>query len=238
MIHYCWFGGKPMPGLAVKCIQSWRKYLPGWEIQLWNENNFDIDSTPYSSEAYRAGKYAFVSDYARFAIIEQYGGVYLDTDVELIKPWEPLIAQAPFVGTEQTGLVNPGVGFAMPTGNEFCKAMLEKYHSIRFLNTDGSFNLTTICDFSTEYFAAKGFVPSTDPAVIDGITILPPRVLSSKSQINGETVISPDTYSIHHCAGSWLTPWEQFKLKIKAIVGPALATRYINLKHRITNRLE
>ena len=98
VIHYCWFGGKPLPKLAVDCIASWRKYLPGYEIKEWNESNFDVNIIPYTSEAYAARKYAFVSDYARFWILYHYGGVYFDTDVEVIQPLAPLLEKGAFMG--------------------------------------------------------------------------------------------------------------------------------------------
>ncbi|MDE5745026.1 MAG: glycosyl transferase [Paramuribaculum sp.] len=234
IIHYCWFGRKPLPKLARKCIRSWHKYLPGWEIKEWNEDNFNVTQIPFTAEAYNAGKYAFVSDYARFAILAEHGGVYLDTDVELIKPWESLIAKAPFAGSEQTGLINPGLGFAMPRGNEFCRAMSETYRSVHFVNPDGSYNLKTICDYSTEYFAERGYKSDNKETVIDSITIYPPQVLSPKSQINGELNITEETYAIHHYAGSWLTPYERFKLRVKDFTGPAFAQFYITLKHKLT----
>ena len=86
VIHYCWFGGKPLPPLAEKCIASWRKYLPDYEIRRWDETNFDVEAHPYTRDAYAAGLYAFVSDYARFKILFEHGGVYFDTDVEVIRP--------------------------------------------------------------------------------------------------------------------------------------------------------
>lgn len=235
-IHYCWFGRKPLPKLARKCIQSWHRYLPGWEIKEWNEDNFNVAEIPFTAEAYQAGKYAFVSDYARFAILAREGGVYLDTDVELIKPWDTMLSEAPFLGTEQTGLINPGLGFAMPAGNGFCLSMVEKYRSIHFVNPDGLFNLKTVCDYSTEYFSDRGFKPSDSLLTICGITIFPPTVLSPKSQITGKLNITGETYAIHHYAGSWLSPYERFKLRVKDITGPTFARLYIQLKHKLLSK--
>lgn len=99
VIHYCWFGGKPLPALAVKCIESWKKYLPDYEIKRWDESNFDVNLIPYTQQAYEAKKYAFVSDYARFWILYKYGGLYFDTDVEVIKPMDDLIAAGPFMSS-------------------------------------------------------------------------------------------------------------------------------------------
>ena len=101
IIHYCWFGRNPLPPLALECIASWRKFLPDYEIKEWNEDNFDVNSIPYTAEAYRQKKYAYVSDYARFCILYQYGGIYFDTDVEVIKPLNDIIAKGNFMGFEQ-----------------------------------------------------------------------------------------------------------------------------------------
>lgn len=100
IIHYCWFGGNPLPKSAERCIASWRKFLPDYEIKEWNENNYDVHKIQYIQEAYEAKKYAFVSDYARFDILYQYGGIYFDTDVEVLKPLEDIIARGPFMGRE------------------------------------------------------------------------------------------------------------------------------------------
>ena len=122
IIHYCWFGRNPLPELARKCIASWRKYLPDYEIKEWNEDNFDVNIIPYTAEAYAQKKYAFVSDYARFWILYRYGGIYFDTDVEVIRPLDDIIARGCFMGFEtdpapkQNGVdacVNPGLGLGV-----------------------------------------------------------------------------------------------------------------------------
>ena len=99
-IHYCWFGGNPLPEMAIKCIESWKKFLPDYEIKQWDESNFDVNMIPYAAEAYKAKKYAFVSDFARFWILYNYGGLYFDTDVEVIKPMDNIIAKGPFMVCE------------------------------------------------------------------------------------------------------------------------------------------
>ena len=141
VIHYCWFGRNPLPSLAIKCIESWRKYLPDYEIKEWNEDNFDVNIIPYTQEAYQVGKYAFVSDYARFWILYKYGGLYFDTDVEVIKPMDDIIARGPFMGCEKDvsdtsvasvapglGLgVNPGLGLGVNPGLGLYKEIFEMY---------------------------------------------------------------------------------------------------------------
>ena len=102
-IHYCWFGRNPLPDSALRCIASWKKYLPDYEILEWNEDNFDVNSIQYIAQAYKVKKYAFVSDYARFKILYEHGGLYFDTDVEVIKPMEEIVSRGPFLGFE----INP-----------------------------------------------------------------------------------------------------------------------------------
>ena len=114
VIHYCWFGGNPLPASAKKCIASWRKYLPDYEIKEWNESNFDVNIIPYTAEAYKAKKYAFVSDYARFWILYKYGGLYFDTDVEVIKNMDDIIAKGAFMGCENEA--KPGGKKEQPEG--------------------------------------------------------------------------------------------------------------------------
>ena len=100
IIHYCWFGRNPLPESAIKCINSWKKFFPDYEIKEWNEDNFDVNIIPYTKEAYEAKKYAFVSDYARFWILYHHGGLYFDTDVEVIKAMDDIIELGPFMGVE------------------------------------------------------------------------------------------------------------------------------------------
>ena len=121
VIHYCWFGRNPLPKSALKCIDSWRKFFPDYEIKEWNEDNFDVNIIKYTQDAYNAKKYAFVSDYARIWILYNYGGVYFDTDVEVISPMTDIIEKGPFMGfeinnsTENKIAVNPGLGIGSPS---------------------------------------------------------------------------------------------------------------------------
>ena len=131
-IHYCWFGRNSLPESTQKCIASWRKYLPGYEIIEWNEDNFDVNSIPYTAQAYEAKKYAFVSDYARFKILYEHGGIYFDTDVEVIRPMDDIIAAGAFMGFEidpcterPSGAVNPGLGLAASHGHSLYRTILE-----------------------------------------------------------------------------------------------------------------
>ena len=137
IIHYCWFGGKPLPKLAKKCIASWKKFCPDYEIKEWNESNFDLNSCTYVKEAYDSKKYAFVSDYARFWILHRYGGVYFDTDVELLKSIDDILADGAFMGVENFVAeqnkakisINPGLGIAAEPGMLIYQEILDFYHN-------------------------------------------------------------------------------------------------------------
>ena len=146
IIHYCWFGKNLLPKSAKECIASWKKFFPDYEIKEWNEDNFNINITTYTAEAYKAKKYAFVSDYARFWILYNYGGLYFDTDVEVLKPMDDIMAKGGFMGMEKaegstldnfdnnTILIAPGLGLAVEKGHTFYKEILEIYNKKHFIN--------------------------------------------------------------------------------------------------------
>ena len=143
VIHYCWFGRNEKPNLFYKCFESWKKYCPDYEIIEWNEDNFDINMIPYVKEAYEAKKWAFVADYARLWIVYHYGGIYLDTDVELLRPLDNLLASEAFFGSEDEKSIATGLGFGARKGNNVVKCMLLDYSDQHFKNKDGTYDLTT-----------------------------------------------------------------------------------------------
>ncbi len=221
VIHYCWFGGKPLPPLAVKCIESWKKYLPGYEIKEWNEENFNVNIIPYTKEAYEMKKYAFVSDYARFWVLYHYGGLYFDTDVEIIKPMDDIVAQGPFMGCENdadTLDVNPGLGLGAHPGLGLYSELLQLYSSLHFIENEDVLNLRTVVQYTTEILCAHGLQMVNDIQYIDGIGIYPKEYFNPKDYATGKVTISDKTYSIHHFAESWL-PWSwKLKSRIKRIM--------------------
>ena len=156
-IHYCWFGGNPLSDLAIKCIESWKKYCPDYEIIQWNEQNFDVRQIPYSAQAYEAGKWAFVSDYARFKILYDHGGVYLDTDVELLKPLDAVLDRGGFMASESHQCdVNTGLGVATPKGLPLYEEILQDYENSSFLKPDGSPDRTTVVTRITRILERHG----------------------------------------------------------------------------------
>ena len=159
IIHYCWFGGSEKPPIVKKCIDSWKEYFPDFEIMEWNEQNFDIHNNRYVEEAYQSKKYAFVSDVARFYALEKFGGLYFDTDVEVIKDFAPLLDQEAFAGFETDEYINPGlVLWVKEKNNRLMKEMLNYYEGLSFIREDGSFNTTTICIYFTEILKQYGYL--------------------------------------------------------------------------------
>lgn len=218
-IHYCWFGRKPLPSSARKCIQSWEKYCPDYEIICHNEENFDISQNVYAKEAYAVGKWAFVSDYARLKLIYEQGGLYLDTDVELLRSPESLLCGGGFMGFDEKGIIATGLGFAAEPGNAVVGAMLSDYEGIHFVQPDGSYDMTPCPDRNTAALLRLGMdVKKTDQTFM-GIRFLPPEYLCPTDYVTGKTHITENTYSIHHYCASWVSPTAKRTRRIKRIIG-------------------
>ena len=220
IIHYCWFGRNDMPKLARKCIKSWRKYLPDYEIKEWNEDNFDVFMIPYVKEAYEAKKYAFVSDYARFWILYKYGGLYFDTDVEIIRPMNHIIERGAFMGCEgeasgATGgmpPVAPGLGLGCNPGLGLYKEIMDFYETIHFVNKDGTLNVHTVVEYTTNILLKHGLKDTNEIQLCADIFIYPKDYFCPLSWQGHEMQMTNNTVTIHHFAGSWL-PWDGRLLK-------------------------
>lgn len=221
IIHYCWFGGNALPDSAIKCIESWKKYFPGYEIKEWNEKNYDVKKNRYIAEAYEAKKYAFVSDYARFDILYQYGGIYFDTDVEVIRSFEDILQKGAFMGCEENvsiqnerNLINPGLGMAAPSGLKIYKEILEFYDNQKFVNKDGTVNLETVVTKTTKILYEHGLENKNDLQEIEGITIYPQEYFNPKDSSTGELIMTKNTHSIHWYSMTWLPPYQKLRKKI------------------------
>lgn len=225
-IHYIWFGGNPLPPLAERCIASWEKYMPGYEIVRWDESNFDTDCCDYVREAISVKKWAFASDYARFKILYEHGGVYLDTDVELLKPLDEIIQRGPFMGFEQdfsssaAGAVAPGLGLAANPGLGLYKTILDSYESDHFIKTGGVYDQTTVVVRTTDILKGLGLEDKPGIQEVSGITIYPSEYFCPKDFLTHEINVTENTYAIHHFDGSWAGPATHFKHKVMRAVGP------------------
>lgn len=243
VIHYCWFGGKQLPDLAKKCIDSWKQYCPNYKIVEWNESNFDVNISQYTKEAYNEKKWAFVSDYARFWILYHFGGIYIDTDVELIKKIDDLVEAGAFMGCEPAlqdmnpdkdidglqYLVNPGLGFGAPAGHPFLEKIIKYYDSRSFYKSSGEFDLMTVVQSTTAFLKKDGFIGSNKIEQVAEINIYPADYFCPKNYFTGELCITENTRSIHHYTASWQNDGEkkQFEVlrKLNNIMGKRAAHR-------------
>ena len=213
-IHYCWIGDKALPESARKCIESWKKFCPDYEIIEWNENNYDFSKNPYMKEALENKKWGFVPDYARLDIVYRYGGIYLDTDVEIIKSFDSLLNNKGFAGFELADHIALGLGFGAEPGNKIIKDLLESYKELHFLKQDGSLNLTPSPEINNKVFVKHGLIGNNRKQILDNcFTIYPTDYFCPKSFFDGITRVTPNTYSIHHYDSSWFTEKEQEEKK-------------------------
>lgn len=223
IIHYCWFGGKPLPKSALKCICSWERNLPNYEIRRWDESNFDVNAIPYIKEAYSVGKYAFVSDYARFWILYHYGGVYFDTDVEVLKSIDDIISKGNFLGVEQQNedevTINPGLGLGVEKNNPLLKELIEIYQNSHFILEDGTLCMKNIVEITTGLLFNKGLVNTTETQQCDGFTIYPKEYFCPIDYRTRELRITEKTRTIHHFAESWVPKSTRFKNAIGRLFG-------------------
>lgn len=224
-IHYCWFGGNPLPESAQKCIESWRKYLPDYEIKEWNESNYDVHKIPYIHEAYEAKKFAFVSDFARFDILYQYGGVYFDTDVEVIKPLNDILERGSFMGVETPAVegvkpprVAPGLGIATEAGSSFYKELIDYYQTIHFLNEDGKPNEVTIVEHTTKLLVSQGMKAVNTLQQVSNQWIYPADYFNPLNDNTGVLHITDNTRSIHWFSKSWMSLKQIRRNKITRII--------------------
>lgn len=240
VIHYCWFGHSELPPLAQKCIASWKNFFPDYEIKEWNEDNFDVNAISFTKQAYKQKKYAFVSDYARFKILYEQGGIYFDTDVEVIKPMYDVIKNGPYMGLEidvnnatkekLRSSVNPGLGFAAQAGAPLLKELLDRYEKTSYNN----FFQKTITEFTSELLLEKGFSPKEGEITdIAGFKIYPKTFFQP---ISGKTKLietTNDTRSIHHYVASWISQAQRWTDKNKY-----LSLLFWSLKRPVTTNIK
>lgn len=214
IIHYCWFGRNPLPPLAVKCIESWKKYCPDYEIKEWNEDNFDLNYNDYVREAYEAKKWAFITDVVRLYALYTEGGIYMDTDVEVLKPLDIFLRHTAFSGFESEVNIPTGI-MASEKGGKWAMENLLYYKSRHFILADGKLDLTTNVEIITEYMLNFGLKRNnTYQDFKNLITIYPNEYFSPISAATKKKNITNNTYTIHHFYGSWRPYKERLRSKI------------------------
>ncbi len=214
IIHYCWFGRGQKPELAIKCIESWKKYLPEYEIKEWNEDNFNLDYCPYVREAYECKKFAFVTDVVRLYALYNEGGIYMDTDVEVLKPLDSLLQYEAVSGFETKTRIPTGL-MACREGHTLFGELLHEYDNIHFVDENGNMDTTTNVTRITNTCNKYGFVPNNQLQTICGFTLLPSDYLCPKSNIDGQIYLTENSLAIHHFSGSWLTPIDKKRIEIQ-----------------------
>ena len=232
-IHYCWFGRNPKPKLAEKCIKSWQKFCPDFEIIEWNEDNFDVASAPdYVQQAYAHKKWAFVTDYVRLRAMTDQGGIYMDTDVELKKCLDSLLNHRAYFGFEDGILINTGLGFGAVAGHPVLKDIMADYEGIPFLLEDGSYDKETCPSRNTKVLLRYGLRQDDSRQTLDGdVLILPSIYLCPLSYQTGRRRFSPKTISVHWFDASWRTEAE------KAYQREKIARERMDAVKHLPNRL-
>lgn len=224
IIHYCWFGGGTKGDIIKNCIASWKQYCPEFEIREWNESNFDVCCCKYVREAYEHKKWAFVSDYCRFYVLNKYGGIYLDTDVELVKSISDLPSS--FVGFENSHFVASGLIRGAEIGDIICKKMLISYEQDSFILDNGKFNLKTVCERESEILLKEGLVLNNTLQKVGNTMVYPSEYFNPIDVDTRELKITANTYSIHHYAASWYGDKELYQNKAKKILSKIMSFQY------------
>lgn len=244
IIHYCWFGRNKKDKLVLKCMETWKKHFPGYEIKEWNEDNFDISIIPYTKEAYICQKWAFVSDYARLFVIYHYGGIYFDTDVEVRRNFSHLLIKYGYLGFENTTnnvylkTVNTGLGFAAAAGDFVIKALMDDYENLHFINEKGEMDLTPCPIRNTNVLKRMGLQTNGYMQQIGNIIIYPFEYFCGVDIANNHKVITDNTYTIHHYNATWkddirLGMHLKYKVLIPCIQKLIGIDNYVRLKRRI-----
>ncbi len=203
IIHYCWFGRGPMPESAVRYIESWKRHCPDYRIQEWNEDNFDVESNRYVKEAYEARKFAFVTDFVRLYALYHEGGIYMDTDVEVLKPLDAFLEHRAFSGFENNDSVPTGL-MASEKGGEWVKHLLEEYRDLSFYLEDGSMDLTTnVVRITRRTQSRYGLVCKSSYQDLGDVTFYPHDYFCPKDWETGDIHLTKHSHTIHHFAGSW-----------------------------------
>lgn len=217
IIHYCWFGRNEKPAIIKKCIKSWKKYCPDYQIIEWNEDNFDVNSVPFCQQAYEAKQWAFVSDYVRLKVLLDYGGIYMDTDVELIRSIDAMLPLGCFIGFQHEQFVSNGLIVGAEPHNAFIQENASVYENLSFSNQEDSYKLTVCQEYTTNILQKYGLiVPDTGKIqIVNGVHVFPSDYFCPYDHRTFQMNKTKNTYAIHHFASSW---WDEKRRKEYAVL--------------------
>lgn len=217
IIHYCWFGKNPKSKLILKCIDSWKKYCPDWEMIEWNEDNFDVNQNEFCRQAYQNKKWAFVSDFARFDILYKYGGIYLDTDVEILRPLDCFLKNKLFAGHETDEWIAPGLILGSEDGHPVIEEVLRAYQNSSFLDELGNEIHTTVGQYFTNALLKNGVILTGKTQIVDGIAIYSKDFFCPLNDATGIITKTENTHTIHWYSKTWINPGIRIRTKITRI---------------------
>ncbi|MGN1013698.1 MAG: glycosyltransferase family 32 protein [Clostridia bacterium] len=218
IIHYIWFGGNPLSDLTKKCIETWKKYLPDFEIMEWNEKTFDVNQCAFVKEAYEQKKWAFVADYTRFKVLEKYGGIYLDTDMEITADISKFLEKDLFLGVEDSKMINAAVVWAKEPHNPHIQDIVKIYESKEHFNETGDLYDESVPRVLTKYFEQFGFDGQKDEIQTfddDKVYVYPMEYFYPLSYDYQNNKFTDNSVMIHHFDATWISPMEKFKTKMK-----------------------
>lgn len=227
-IHYCWFGMGTLPDAFQRYIDGWKRLCPEYEILRHDESNYDVAKNAYMREAYEMQKWGFVSDCARLDIVYHEGGIYLDTDVELVKKPDALLGDRFFCAFQSMGEINTGLGFGSVKKHPFLKELMDAYNGKRFVKEDGALDLTTCTYYQEPVFKRRGFALNGSYQNIGGAVVYPEEVLSPLHLWSGELALTDKTIAIHYYTSTWAS--EHLRRAVRE-----LRKRYKELETRCRN---
>lgn len=233
-IHYCWFGGNPLPDNVKKYIRGWEENCPDYELVRWDESNFDINSNLFVKEAYENKKWAFVSDYVRLFVLYEYGGIYMDSDVEVIKTFDPFLKHRAFTGCESEKLCVTGT-MGAERRHPWIGLLLAEYKNKRFIQPNGKLdmspNTNLITNLTIDNFGWERV--NRYQLLREDIHIYPFEYFCAKNFSDGKINVTSNTVTIHHFSGSWLTKNKKLKKLFIRLLGPRVTKYIISIKHQL-----
>lgn len=236
IIHYCWFGRKEKPKEVQKYIESWKSVLPDYQIIEWNEENFPIDYCDYARDAYKAGKYAFVSDVARLYALNEYGGIYFDTDIEILRTLDEYLEAAMILSFESSSIIMTAFFAAEPNCN-IVASLLNEYKSRPFRLPDGNLNLIANSVYITEYLEKNGLIRNgREQRLSNDIYVYEHERFGAFNADTSEMDISDNTILVHHCMATWMKSSDRAMLSLKKILAKVFGKYYQQVREMVRKR--